>query len=80
MMLASSRGRALLKVVEHLVAGDAPRPGNRKSLLQLRHVEVAHTEVPDLPGMLELEEGADRVPERMGSRPVQQVQIETVGA
>lgn len=40
--------RALLQVVEHLVASDAARPGDGERFLQVGDVEVAHAPAQDL--------------------------------
>ena len=60
--------RALLQVVEDLVAGDAALAGDRPRLLEVGHVEVAHAPGEDLALAPELLEGRDRVLQRMLGR------------
>src|SRR4029453_1672305 len=72
--------RALPEMVKDLVTDDAAVAGDRANLDEVRHVEVAHAPREDLALALELLEGSDGVFEWVLSAPVQEVDIQAVGA
>src|SRR5213594_3448073 len=72
--------RPLLEVVEDLVARDAIGPGERQGPLELARVEVADAVVADLSVAHEPLEARDRLLERVAARPVEEVEVEAVGA
>ena len=71
--------RALVQVVEDLVAGEAALAGDLPGLIEVGHVEVAHAPGEDLPRAAELLEGGERVLERVRAAPVQEVAVQPVG-
>src|SRR5882724_252077 len=72
--------RALLEVIEDLVARDALGAGERGRALQLLDAEVADAPGVDLPLAPELLEGRDGVRQRVAARPMEEVAVEAVGA
>ncbi len=72
--------RALTEMVEHLVTGDPSRAGDRGGLCEIVRTEIAHAPRADLPLLDESLEGADRVVERMMTSPVEEIEVEVVGA
>src|SRR4030066_1515723 len=71
---------ALLQMIEHLIAGEPARPGDAEGLIELPGVEVADAPEADLAFLNQPLEGADRLFKGMGSWPVQQVDVQVVGA
>src|SRR5437667_1432139 len=72
--------RALIEVVEYLVARDALGPGERGRALQLLDAEVADAPGADLPLAPEPREGRDGFRQRVATRPVEEVAVEAIGA
>ena len=71
--------RALLQMVENLVACEMTIAGDPQDRFEFTHVEVADTPGQDLSISLELFESCDRVLQRMLTRPVQKVTIQSIG-
>ena len=68
------------QVIEHLVAGDRVLAQQRARLLQIGDVEVRDAERADLALVDQLLERAQRLGQRDAAAPVQQVDVEVVGA
>src|SRR5436190_2021562 len=71
--------RALLQMVEDLIAGETARAGDFQGLLEVRDVEIAHTPGEDLPRLLEMLEGSDGVFQGMRPAPVEEVTVQPIG-
>src|SRR5258705_5777688 len=71
--------RALLQMVQDLVAGDTAVADDLPGFVQIRHVEVAHAPGQDLALALKLLESRERVLERILAAPVQEIAVEAIG-
>jgi len=71
--------RTLLQVVEDLVSGKMPVPGNPSDRVEFTHVEVTDAPRQDFPVALELLEGANGVLQGVLPGPVQKVTIQPIG-
>jgi hypothetical protein len=67
-------------VVEDLIAGDAPRAGESAGVIEPLGVEVGEAPPADRAVLRQLLEGGDGVVERMRAGPVEQVEIDLIGA
>src|ERR1041385_9152997 len=72
--------RALVEVVEDLVARDLAGAGNRERLVEVVVVEVRHAPRADLALGDELVERAERLGEWVRAAPVEEVKIDVIGA
>ena len=68
------------QVVEYLIGGTLLAVRQGKDMLHVRHVEVAHTPLPDFPFLLQLRQSTDGLGERVVSDPVQQVKVDVIRA
>ena len=71
---------ARAQMVEHLVGDAVAAVGHAGQLVEVARVEVADAPAPDLAGLLQGLEGFDRLGQRMRAAPVQEVEVEPVGA
>src|SRR3569833_2153369 len=71
--------RAFFQVIEHLIARDLPLAGHSEQFIEIVAVEIADTPGADLACALQLLECSDRILERIGARPMQQITVEPVG-
>lgn len=72
--------RTLLQMVENLIASEVTLASDLNHSLKVRHIEVADAPGRDFPGVFELLKGGDCFPQRVTTRPVEEVAIETVGS
>src|SRR5712691_10701668 len=71
--------RALLHMIEHLVASDLALARDRKQLTEIVAVEIADAPGTDFSGSDQFIERRNRLLERIGAAPMQQVAIEVIG-
>lgn len=68
------------KIVKHLVGLDVAAVGQTDQILHLVGVEIADAPMPDLAGLFQRLESRDRLSQRDAARPMQQIEIDAVGA
>src|ERR1700719_4869971 len=75
----SMLNRSFPQVIQDLIACDASRANDAPELIEVAHVEIAHSPRQDLPVALKRLEPGDRVLQRIWPSPMQQVAVEPVG-
>ena len=71
--------RALLQMIEHLIAGDPALARYSEHLVEIIDIEIADAPCADLAGVREFLERRNGFRERVRSAPMQQIAIEPVG-
>src|SRR5271166_1666695 len=66
---------AMFGVVEHLVGGAGVSAGNSEEFRHIVYVEIRNSPGADLALLLQFLEGFDRVPERIATAPVKQIEV-----
>ena len=72
--------RTFLQMVKNLIASEVALARDLNHRFKFTHIEVAYTPGRDFSGLLQLLEGRDGFPQRVTTRPVQEVAIQTVGS
>src|SRR5271166_2535355 len=71
--------RPFAQMVKNLIAGRMARAGDPADGVEIGRVEVAHAPRQDLALAPKLLEGGDRVLQRVGAAPVQEITVQAIG-
>ena len=71
--------RSLFQMVKDLIADERTLASDLLDCFKVRHIEVAHTPGENLPLVLKLLEGSDRLLQWVLTAPVQQIRVQPIG-